>query len=115
MASGERRSYDPKLAALLPANFHEGARAARNLRVSVDRTVHLFPLDGAKLDAPDDEGLERLDAFRVRFADLQDVTPFPRGARECLVAPLSGAPTAPQLDLMHRETRLWRQTRLAAS
>ena len=73
MASGKRRSYDPKLAALFLANFREGVRAARNLRVSVDRTAHLFPLDGAKLDALDEEGLERLDAFRVRFADLQDL------------------------------------------
>jgi hypothetical protein len=36
-------------------------------------------------------------------------------AWERFVAPRSGAPTAAQLDRTLGETRLWRQTRLAAS
>jgi hypothetical protein len=39
----------------------------------LERTGHLFPLDGATLGALDDEGKERLDGFRVRFAELRDL------------------------------------------
>jgi len=65
--------YDPKLAALFAANVREAERVAQNLRASLRRTAHLLPLDGALLEQLDDEGKERLDAFRVRFADLQDL------------------------------------------
>jgi hypothetical protein len=66
-------AYDPALAALFLANYREGLRAARNLRISLERTADLFPLDGAALEDLGIEGRERLDAFRVRFADLQDL------------------------------------------
>jgi len=61
------------VAALFLSNYGEGSRAARNLRTSLARTDHLFPLDGATLEGLDEESRERLDAFRVRYADLQDL------------------------------------------
>ncbi|HWP00555.1 MAG TPA: hypothetical protein VNL74_08025 [Methylococcus sp.] len=67
------RKYDPELAALFVENYRGACRAARNLRVSIDRTASLFPLDGASLDQLDDDALESLDAFRVRYAQLQDM------------------------------------------
>jgi hypothetical protein len=67
------RSFDPRLAALFLANYKEAQRAAKNLHTSLKRTAHLFPLEGATLETLDDESRERLDAFRVRFADLQDL------------------------------------------
>lgn len=73
MTDPNRRSYDPKLAALFLANVREAKRAGANLQTSLERTAHLFPLDGAALEQLDDAGKERLDAFRVRFADLQDL------------------------------------------
>lgn len=73
MAESEPRSHDPRLAALFVANLKEADRAARNLQTSVTRTAHLFPLEGDALERLDDEGKERLDAFRVRFADLHDL------------------------------------------
>jgi hypothetical protein len=73
MTDDESPSFDPKLAALFLANYREAARVDRNLRVSLKRTAHLLPLDGASLDALDDDGRERLDAFRVRYADLRDL------------------------------------------
>lgn len=73
MASERNRAYDPKLAAVFVANMREARRAATNLRTSLRRTASLFPLDGVTLEAMDEDGKERLDAFRVRFADLQDL------------------------------------------
>ena len=73
MPSDNTQSYDPKLAALFLANYREAQRVARNLHTSLERTAHLFPLEGPVLDALGDESMERLDAFRVRFADLQDL------------------------------------------
>jgi len=67
------QSYDPKLAALFVANLREAIRVAENLKTSLRRTAYLLPLDGTRLEQLDDEGKERLDAFRVRFADLQDL------------------------------------------
>lgn len=67
------RSYDPTVAALFLANLREATRAGKNLRTSINRTAHLFPLDGGVLEHLDEDGKERLDAFRVRFADLQDL------------------------------------------
>jgi hypothetical protein len=73
MTEAGPRSYDPKLAALFVANLGEAKRVGTNLSTSLQRTAHLFPLDGTSLEALDDDGKERLDAFRVRFADLQDL------------------------------------------
>lgn len=73
MIDRRSNSYDPALAALFIANLQEAGRAGKNLQTSLRRTAHLFPLDGDMLERLDDEGKERLDAFRVRFADLQDL------------------------------------------
>jgi hypothetical protein len=73
LAGQAPRAYDTRVAALFAANLGEASRVAKNLQTSIARTAHLFPLDGAGLEALDDEGKERLDAFRVRFADLQDL------------------------------------------
>lgn len=67
------RRYDESIAALLRVNLEETARAARNLGVSIRRTEDLFPLDGARLATLNEAELERLDAFRVRYADVQDL------------------------------------------
>lgn len=69
----ERKKYDPDLASLFVQNYGEAYRAARNLSVSIRRTAGIFPLDGSALDTLDDESLERLDAFRIRYAQLQDL------------------------------------------
>jgi hypothetical protein len=69
----ESHSYDAAVAALFAVNYGEAVRAARNLAASLRRTSRLFPLDGARLEALDEDARERLDAFRVRFADLQDL------------------------------------------
>jgi hypothetical protein len=71
--SDSQRRYDTALALLFTANFREAARAAHHLQVSLRRTQGLFPLTGARLEALDEDGLERLDAFRVRYTDLQDL------------------------------------------
>ena len=63
--------YDPDLAALFIANFAEAVRAAASLAVSLRRTAHLFPLTAEGLRRLDEDSLERLDAFRVRYASFQ--------------------------------------------
>lgn len=73
MVDDARSSFDRKLAALFLANCGEAERAAENLRISLSRTAHLLPLDGATLEILDEDARERLDAFRVRFSDLQDL------------------------------------------
>jgi len=67
------RKFDPDLAALFIQNYGETQRAARLVQVSIGRTQFLFPLSASGLDGLDDEALERLDAFRVRYAQLQDL------------------------------------------
>ena len=69
----QSRKFDPDLAALFVQSYGEAVRAARNTLVSVRRTAELFPLSAATLGNLDDEALERLDAFRVRYAQLQDL------------------------------------------
>jgi hypothetical protein len=69
----ERTNYDSSLADLFVQSYREAARAARNLGRSVERTAGLFPLSGSGLEQLDDDALERLDAFRVRYAQLQDM------------------------------------------
>ena len=47
-------------------------RGARRLSVSLKRLDASFPLSCDDLKNPSDELLEKLDAFRVRYSDLQD-------------------------------------------
>lgn len=65
--------FDPDLGDLFVANFGEALRSAKSLAVSLRRTAHLFPLSVRVLQNLDEESLERLDAFRVRYASLQDI------------------------------------------
>ena len=65
--------YDPTLAAIFVQIYKEAWRAAGLLQVSVRRTALLFPLSETDMPQLDEEALERLDAFRVRYAQLQDV------------------------------------------
>jgi hypothetical protein len=67
------RKYDMEIAALFVQSYGEALRAARNILVSIRRTDELFPLSATALQQLDDESLERLDAFRVRYAQFQDV------------------------------------------
>ena len=65
--------YDPTLAAIFIQIYKEAWRATGLLQVSVRRTALLFPLSETDMPQLDEEALERLDAFRVRYAQLQDV------------------------------------------
>ena len=69
----QSRNFDADLAALFLQSYGEALRAARLLQVSIRRTDALFPLSASALNTLDDEALERLDAFRVRYAQFQDL------------------------------------------
>lgn len=69
----QSRNYDPDLAALFAQSYGEAVRVARNTLVSIRRTAGLFPLSAAALESLDEGALERLDAFRVRYAQFQDL------------------------------------------
>jgi len=93
-----RPGYDRDLAALLQANYREAARAAGNLRVSLRRTQTLFPIAAQTLESLDEEAKERIDAFRVRFADLQDLL---AGKLFRGLLRLEEEPALSQLDVIH--------------
>ena len=67
------RHYDQDVAQLFIGNYGEAIRAASSLAVSLRRTARLFPLTGEGLLELNEENKERLDAFRVRYASLQDI------------------------------------------
>ncbi len=69
----QSKKYDLDIADLFIQSYGEAVRAARNVRVSIRRTSELFPLTAITLEQLDDDALERLDAFRVRYAQLQDL------------------------------------------
>lgn len=64
---------DPRRAAVLVEVFSEAYRTAVNLMSSLDRLRGRFPLSAEELEHLDEDDKDRLDAFRVRFTDLQDV------------------------------------------
>lgn len=64
--------YDKNIAALFLLNFKEAYRSAKLLVISHQRIEKLIPLDSSKMGKLSNEELDRLDAFRVRFCDLQD-------------------------------------------
>ena len=66
-------SVDPRRAAIFLEVFAEAQRTARNLQSSLNRIAGLFPLTPEQMDDLDEDEKDRLDAFRVRFTDLQDV------------------------------------------
>lgn len=57
---------------LLLQNWREVSRCANRLTSSLARLQADFPLTGERLCNEDENLFERLDAFRVRYADLQD-------------------------------------------
>jgi hypothetical protein len=63
---------DIKLLNLFLQNFDEANRSAKLIILSIPRIKNFFPILGPDLIDLDIESLDRLDAFRVRFCDLQD-------------------------------------------
>jgi len=61
-----------KYVSLFEANWSESIRTAKLLKSSHIRLAPFFPIKGLLLEMNDDDFLDKLDAFRVRFADLQD-------------------------------------------
>lgn len=64
-------SIDPKLQTLFEHNYEEALRIARRLHSSIERLKSIFPLP-ALLDNLSEQQIDSIDAFRTRFADLQD-------------------------------------------
>ncbi len=64
--------YDKRIAELFLTNFNEAYRSAKLLLMSYERLVHLIPLNGVSLAGLRADDLDKLDAFRVRYCDLQD-------------------------------------------
>lgn len=64
--------YDKKNADLFLQNFNEAYRSAKLLMLSYERVTGLMPIKGSLLNSLDMDDLDKLDAFRVRYCDLQD-------------------------------------------
>lgn len=64
--------YDKDIATLFLMNFNEAYRSAKLLVLSYQRIGHLIPLNATGIQKLSVEDLDKLDAFRVRFCDLQD-------------------------------------------
>lgn len=57
---------------ILIQNWSQACRTANRLSVSVVRLASSLPLSADDLHNADEELMEKLDAFRVRYGDLQD-------------------------------------------
>jgi hypothetical protein len=64
---------DARRSAVLLEVLAEARRTADNLASSLRRLEKMFPLSADRLGTLDEDEKDRLDAFRVRFSDLQDV------------------------------------------
>ncbi len=64
--------FDSKYKKLFIANASEALRTANWLKRSIVRLQSDFPLTESSFSLDDDVLFEKLDAFRVRFSDLQD-------------------------------------------
>lgn len=64
---------DSKTVKLFTHNWSEATRTANRLVSSVERLSQTFPISGKQLENADNDLLDKLDAFRVRFADIQDI------------------------------------------
>jgi hypothetical protein len=62
---------DPKLQALFEHNYSEALRISKRLYSSLQRLNTLFPLT-VDFNNLSEEKIDSIDAFRIRFADLQD-------------------------------------------
>ncbi|NQZ52191.1 MAG: hypothetical protein HRT95_19075 [Moritella sp.] len=63
---------DTKYVVLYQKNWTEALRTAKRLSSSLQRLASDFPISSASLVSADDDLQDKIDAFRVRFADLQD-------------------------------------------
>jgi hypothetical protein len=61
-----------KYLTLFNHNWSEANRTAKRLKSSLTRLRDDFPLSSLTVENADDDLLDKIDAFRVRFADLQD-------------------------------------------
>lgn len=64
--------YDDNLAKIFVMNFQEAYRSAKLLILSHERIEALIPLTPSRMKNLTIDDLDKLDAFRVRFCDLQD-------------------------------------------
>ena len=64
--------YEPKTLKIFMQNYQEALRTSERLKLSFKRLKSSFPLQKKDLVAPSDDLSDRLDAFRVRYSDLQD-------------------------------------------
>lgn len=65
-------SVESKYIALFANNWSEALRTAARLSSSLNRLAVDFPISAENLNTADDDLQDKIDAFRVRFADLQD-------------------------------------------
>jgi hypothetical protein len=67
-------TFDPNKAANLSAVYDEALRTARNLLSSIERISRtLLPIEAVRMEKLSEDDKDRLDAFRVRFIELQDL------------------------------------------
>jgi hypothetical protein len=64
--------YDKRNADLFLLNFNEAYRSAKLLMISYERVRTIIPMQGDRIVSLPMDDLDKLDAFRVRFCDLQD-------------------------------------------
>ena len=65
-------SLNARYLSLFQQNWSEAVRAIKRLEASLSRLQDSFPLTGAALMVENETLFEKLDAFRLRFATLQD-------------------------------------------
>ena len=65
-------SLNARYLSLFQQNWSEAVRAIKRLDASLSRLQDSFPLTGAALMVENETLFEKLDAFRLRFATLQD-------------------------------------------
>ncbi len=61
---------DKKILPIFKLNFSEAKRTAKNLKISQQRLASHSPF--TTMDLNNEDNLDKLDAFRARFTDLQD-------------------------------------------
>ncbi len=66
-------TYDKTLAKSFDENLHSAKRKGELLKSSITRMRAMMPLKTKSLDSLDETSKDMLDAFRVRFSDLQDI------------------------------------------
>ncbi len=65
-------AYDKNIAKLFLLNFNEAYRSAKLLLTSYDRVSNMIPLNNESFQGLSEDDMDKLDAFRVRYCDLQD-------------------------------------------